>query len=85
VPSESAEARSDRDKEVEAFIQRPVDPALLTASRSGGPPARRGRPGKQGTSKKVRFMSLILYHRSKHNTCVAGVQSSSSSAAGAGS
>ena len=63
-------------------MQRPVDPALLTASRSSGPAAHRARPGKQDTSKKVRFMSLKFYDRTKHNTCTAGVQSSSSSAAG---
>ena len=33
--SVTTEARSEREKEVEEFMQRPVDPALLTASRGG--------------------------------------------------
>jgi hypothetical protein len=70
-------------KEVEEFMQRLVDlallPALLTALRSGSA-ARRARPGKQDRSKKVRFMSLILYERTKHNTCAAMRLQSSSQA-----
>ena len=52
VPSVTTEARSERLKEVQEFIQRPVDPALLTASRSSGPATRLARPGKQDKSKK---------------------------------
>ena len=92
APSETTEARSDKDRkvvefvlrqEVAEFLQRDVDPGLLTSSRSSGPPGRRARPGKVDKTKKVPFMSVISCDWAQHNTCTcaAGVQSSSSSAA----
>jgi hypothetical protein len=82
TPSEPTEARPDRVKEAEEFMQRQVDPALLTASRSSGPTAHRACPGKQYKAEKVQFLSLIFHARTRHNTCAAVVKSSSSSAAG---
>jgi hypothetical protein len=84
APSETTEARSDRDKEVMEFLQREVDPALLTSSRSSGPAVRRGRPGKVDKSKKVLVLYVISCDTAQHDTCMcaAVVQSSSSSAAG---
>ncbi len=79
APSETTEARSDRLEEVDEFLQQPENPALLTSSRSSGPPACRARPGKP---KKVRFLSFLFYAKMKHNTCTAVVKSSSSSAPG---
>ncbi len=76
TPSETTEARSDRVKEVEEFMQWQVNPALLTASRSSGPAARRVCPSKQDKAEKVQFLSLIFHARTKHNTCTAVVKSS---------
>jgi hypothetical protein len=85
APSDTTEARSERDKELAELMQRPVDPALLIASRSSGPPGRLARPGKLDKTKKVQFISVISCDRAQHNTCTCdtGVQSSSSSTAGA--
>jgi hypothetical protein len=89
APSDTTEARSraEREKELAELMQRPVDPALLTVSRSSGPAVHRARPGKQDKSKKVQFISVISCDWAQHNTCTcnAGIQSSSSSTAGASS
>jgi hypothetical protein len=85
APSETTtEARSERDKQVAEFLQRPVDPALLTASQSSGPPRRRAHPSKADKLKKVQIISQFSCAMAQHNTCTCatGVQSSSSSAAG---
>jgi hypothetical protein len=87
APSETTEARSDRDKELAELMQRPVDQALLIPSRSSGPPGRRPRLGKVDNTTKVQFIYVISCDGAQHNTCTcnAGVQSSSSSTAGEGS
>ncbi len=65
APLETTEARSDRDKQVQEFLQRPVDPALLTASRSSGPPGRRARPSKEDKLKKVQFLCELSCARTQ--------------------
>jgi hypothetical protein len=65
APSETTEARSDRDKLVEEFLQRPVDPALLTALRSSGPPGCRARPSKEDKLKKVQFIPELSCARAQ--------------------
>jgi hypothetical protein len=65
APSEMTEARSDRDKQVQEFLQRPVDPALLTASRSSGPPGRRAHPSKEDKLKRVQFLCELSCTRTQ--------------------
>ena len=56
-PSEDASS-----KQVDEYMQRPVDKGLLTSSGSSGPPARRNNPTKLDThkvTKKVQMLCLL--------------------------
>ncbi len=55
----------------EAYMLRPVDPALLTTTKCKGPPARRNVPAKTNSSEKpaqgtVSYFSMLLYALTKH-------------------
>jgi hypothetical protein len=52
--------------------------SLLTLSRNSGPRARRARPDRQQKPKKVRFLTLMFFAKTKHNTCAAVVKPSTS-------